>query len=592
MRHTPLPPCRKYRGDLDSVLDGVASVDVRHRVEVHAEQCPACAMSLRGAVELRRWIDSAPEPEPGDGAEESFVRGVFDRIDGMDRIQPVDRERSRLTRWGLPLGAVAAGCLAVTVVRGSRGDRPSVDDVPKFEVARAHPEVSAVPDPVESIAAPAAPQTYLEEPIPVDRVAFEKALGAIRSGAFLPDADLESRGLFSSLHDQFGTDGAHRGARAILRDEEPHGLAPLAARLLGPRADLGDRRLLARTLPLTGLAGALALAERGPSGLALLWDLACDGSESGDSNRRWAARALLLRAQAGEDPLRAPLDVSRNAPLAADLISASGESASSRLLELFLGDGRVEWLDAWATTPGRDASLAEALESSGRSPSGQGRERLLTAIERARFAPGRGLVIAAMEDGDRGAAAILGALPGRESVEGLMLAVRGGKLRTEVEDLAWAQLAAEQPGVLLDLMCEPRGVVQDAPELILSSLALIAGDHSEALRLLVAAGIEEALVLELRTRALLLAVESAHGSASASVLSSASRAGLHRLTVSEYVPLAAAAWLVCARVGDLPPTANEELLRTLERPATGAVLHLRVTRALERARARRIRRPQ
>ncbi|QDV07927.1 hypothetical protein Poly30_34630 [Planctomycetes bacterium Poly30] len=592
--------CRAYRGPLDEIFDGLASMETRHAVEAHAETCSVCAVELRASQGVRRWIDSSPEAEPHAEAEEAFVRDVFGRIDAMESGSPPTRESIGKRSWTWRL-VTAATVTAATVAAAAallllmRPEKRALEPSSSTDIPDAISARTEVPVAVRQ----AAVEQTLPDPAPVDLAALEAALRGLTADSIRPEADLRTRVGLAPITERFGFDAAQRGARAVLTNVDRVELHPVAARLLGPRADLRDRRLLLRTLSTTGLAGALALAERGPSGLVCLWDLAASDSPDDEELRLLAVRALKFRSEAGEDPLPSPLDPTRHPAVAAELIAASGEGAAARLLDLFLADGREEWMNAWLTTSERDRALAAVLRGQPtrnqprNQPSGQrsGRAgdqtlRKLLAIEAAHHAPGLDFVIQALECGERSAAATLASLPGRAPAAALLVASCAGHLSSEIEDLAWSSLATAQPYALLDLMLESHGAVQDPAATVISSLALILEACPDARRVLVLAGLEPELTEADRTRALSLAFDADADVEWGTLLDASTRARLRELTASGEAPLAAASWMACDRLGELPPEADPDILRALARKSTGSVRHLRVTRAIEKARSR------
>ncbi|MFT7076681.1 MAG: hypothetical protein ACJA0P_002699 [Planctomycetota bacterium] len=583
--------CRDYRARLDGILDGVAPLKSHQEVEAHAEDCRVCADELRRALEVRRWIDSTPEPELASQAEDVFIRGVLDRIESLEPAagaSRVMRPAATAIRWG-SRAAVAMAAAAVALWFFPSGDLPqnAVDQ----EVARAV-EPSVV-GPTETVAQEATPAyATLPEPAAIDRLAFASALAELQAASYRPGADFNSRDWFDPITLEFGSEGAVRGARAILRDPKAADLAPLAARLLGTRADLRDRRLLTETLSVTGMAGTLALAERGSNGVEILWRLASAESEESAEAAvgALAARALMRCSQAGRLVLGPSLDLSANTPLAAELIAASGAGGAARLLDLYLSGGEPEWLEAWTTTPDRDDSLEARLRNRSRRRDSSESGRMLAAVERARFSGGLAFVLTALEDGDMRAPSVLAALPGTEPFMALLGAAGEGRLRPIAEDAAWGEIAGHRSEDLLAWILDPLDIRGQRADAVIPRLAMIVEERPAARRLLALMSLEQAPSVHNRTRALLYAVdglgdEPGDEEGDEVLFDGPIQGALVELTGADDARLAAAAWIACRRMGQPTLAASSEISRALDRAGTGAVHHLRIVRAIERARA-------
>ncbi len=604
---TPSPTtCRDQRRTLDAIVDGCETAHAREGLEQHATVCSRCATELERATSLRRLIESAPEAEMDASSEDDFILSVMGRLEEPGAEVPQVPVLRRRGPWIMAIGGAAAAAALLTLtgpsaqeVRSTQAPNPSQATITAHEGPAAPVAQVGDREPVR--------QGHTHPGFEVESSRVDLAPGefasAIRAAslavAFDPTHDLDGGPFVAALVEALGSAphveaAAIRSARELLRTDAGSPLAPLAARLLGPRADLRGRRLLEGTLSKTGLAGALALGERGRSGVESLWRLAA-GSEfpaaegqsvEAQATRTFAEQGLERLGAAGHDLHLSAIDLERHLALAARIIGASGSGASATLLERFLDDGHIEWLDAWESTEDREPSLDAVLRQRTSQPDTSTIERTLLAIERIEFADGLDFTVAALELGVREAPSTLASLPGDAPLHALLGVSQAGQLRLEVEDLAWSAMVQRRSADLVDLVVAGPGDPAERADFIVSRLALITERTPAARRTLVRVGLEDSLTVETRVRALLLALEGDDGQTAAVLQAPMLITELGALTESAETALAAAAWMVLHRIDAVGTQLSERALRALLRPSTHSVMHLRVTRALDKDRDR------
>ena len=624
MSPSPRSKCRPYRQGIDDLIDGVDSVESRERLSIHAEGCAPCAADLARATELRRLIDSAEEPEISAASEALFIESV---MAGMDDSQPLRLVPRTRTLAGLRVAsALAAAATAVFLLRPSGDPAPAVTalEVSAREVSAlgiseqgtSEPTAPAEPLAHSTAGAPAArseaPKVATELALEraaetktaslefdageasgsMDRDGFQGLLDAAsESCSFDPHSDLDSAPWIAALAVAAKAEGnSHgtvlRGARELLRGDAASPSAPLAARILGKRADLRDRRLLTSTLDRTGTAGAIALCERGSIGVHLLWKAAAATGEDAMAHevQRAIEQALVRWNADGPATLTDDLDLSLNVPLATTLLAQSGTGAAKRLLGQYLEHGDARWRDAWLNAPLSEEALEDALRRRGQSTTGLHADRMLMAIEHSAFAPGLGFTVEALSAGNAAAAHALAALPGQEPLVALMGLGRAGRLQPKCEDLAWGLFADRRSEAVVAFASRAGVDAADRAKFTLTRLALVVDAEPAARRSLLELGLCAELLTEHRVRALLLAFEGHAQSFDSSAVPELVPA-LRSLTEAHESELAAAAWIALWHLDRETVLLESPLSSTLARHGSLAVQHLRVVREVRRARA-------
>lgn len=597
MSPAPSLRCRSHRRAMLDLIDGVDSVEERERLVAHAEGCGRCFTELTRARELRRRIDSADEPEISAASEAAFIEQVMLGIDAAES-QRTQRHPAGIRRplpFARPLGAVAlaAAAAAAFFMLYPRTERTPAR-APEIAVAAPEEMAQAEPQPRMSVA----PSLAFGASTPsIEQADFVRLLEAASSAnPFDPKGDVDSEAWLAALQAAAMHEGVSHGtltkaARRLLRRDVDSPFALLAARLLGPRADLRDRRLLIETLPRTGSAGAFALCERGDAGFKLLWKSATEshGREgSAAATQQSIEQALIQWGASGHPALLDDVDLSLNVPLASTLIAQTGRFAARRLLEQFLSNGDPRWLDPWQAASRNSEDLSDFFEGTAWGPRNLRAKRLLTAVEHAAFAPGLDFAVEALSQG-AGAAALV-ALPGDEALAALMNAARAGLLRSGAEDRAWALFAQERSDDIVAFAIEKGAMGAERAAFVLSRLAVVAASHPAARWTLVELGLCAELETEDRVRALLLATEAGPAEeddleAEREHLGAPFGPRLDALTDSPEAELGAAAYLALWYLIGEDALTDSPLSKTLSRSGTLAVQHLRVVRELQRTRA-------
>lgn len=581
-------PCRSWREPLRELVDGHASLESVAAVERHAETCAGCAAELAVARRMRGLLDGASEGELTRAGEESFIDGVFARIDGEVEptglaLVPSAPGRSsrpaprRVAVLGAASVALAAAAAVLLMMRGD-AERPSQPEsgpviTPDANVASATSD--AEPTPPET-PAPAETERVLvlgSERAPVDLASFAAALeGAIASTGFEPGESDDLDALIGEL-DGFDPTDLARGARGVLRGTGPASLRGAAARLLGPGADARDRALIASELDSLEGAAALALLDGGARGLALLWSAAEDAERGGSA----ALDALVAASATGEvDPLGS-MPASVDPAIAARVAVANPRRAASDLLGRFTATGEVAWLDAWASRTDAGEALALRLE---RGPTrGPARARLVRAASIKPIGEALPVVMSALLDGDGGAPDALAALLPLGGAEALLRATASGRLPAEVEDAAWrAAIDADVDTLLATALDEgAAGVLVGATVRSWESSGL----DLAALRLLVRLAVRAEGPRALRPR-----IDALLHIAALDVEDE----GAHPALLDELAPLrqdeepriAAAAWMAWQVLGGELLEAPVGVERALLRGGPPTAVHARLTRAVQR----------
>ncbi|MEL6429296.1 MAG: hypothetical protein AAFR54_08965 [Planctomycetota bacterium] len=602
--------CASMRPLLREVMDGAASFDRTDALDAHAAGCARCTAALREARALRRMLDALAEPTVTRADDDAFVDAVLGRLDGADAIG--ERRRGigpvRLLRGALAVGAAAALAAVLWPTADGEGNSETTG------VARVE-DASAAADPVGDAAAPIAEPVAefgaesvaesgsepVPEPVPGPApdadAALEGETGALAVEFDLPQEDVDpelfalaleesarqldfephtaadAREYAARVQSTLGT-SPRRAARAWLASHAPSPrLDALSARVLGPGADFRDRRLLERSLERTGAAGRWAVAAQGSTGVQSLWRAAADDPASR------SVLVALVRERGSEAVDLAPRGVAT--ALVADVARAAASEPAERLLARFLETGDGAWRSAWRASKEAPGALVDALPKNARRASDDELQRLALALCDAPRAEGLDVALEGLLRGDAAgtaAAEALAALGGTGGAEALIGATRSGRLAAATEDAAWRAMLLAAPDALVRATAE-----DDAFDLGVDAVLRQTDGRRAlwdgALAFLVATA-EHGLADDgARVRAL-LAIAQLGAVRPAPEL----RARIERLQDEASSGVAAAAWLARLALGAPEREAPPAVRATVAQGGPVSVVHLRLERALRRAR--------
>ncbi|MEL6714793.1 MAG: hypothetical protein AAFP86_13510, partial [Planctomycetota bacterium] len=366
--------CASMRPLLREVMDGAASFDRTEALNAHAAGCARCDAALREARALRRMLDGLAEPTVTRADDDAFVDAVLGRLDGVE-AGSVRRRGSGpvlLLRGVLAVGAAAALALVLWPTPGGDADSETTDIARVEDTAEptdpARGGIDSIADspagslagslagspagstagstagsndehaqdtdlPLEGEPDPAALRVEFDLPQEdVDPELYALALEeSARDLGFEPHTAPDAREYAARVQSTLGT-SPRRAARAWLASHAPSPrLDALSARVLGPGADLRDRRLLERSLERTGAAGRWAVAAQGSTGVQSLWRAAADDPASR------SVLVALVRERGSEAVDLAPRGVAT--ALVADVARTAASEPAERLLARFLETG-------------------------------------------------------------------------------------------------------------------------------------------------------------------------------------------------------------------------------------------------------------
>lgn len=585
--------CKASRDALDAVTDGRADFGVRDGLERHAASCAPCARELSEALLLRRLLETLSEPEATRIGEDAFVEAIMNRIDGPASVKT--GRPSPLLLVGAAVAVAAAAALIVAI--WSSFDSVAPSNAARDESVAAAPAGDAPPAfTKEAESDRTAPHTAPEPlPVPPDLVVFRAALSGAALATGFAHEDTVSVSVFSrEVSSRYDGDLAP-AARALLFESETTDFTRLAARLLGPRADARDRRLLLQSMERCGAASAWALVDRGRTGTTELWRLATAPAPDAlkpapvQTDRATARKVLLEAAELGRLDRGFPRAIQRDPALAAALTSVSKGGAADRLLDEFLRSGDAAWFDAWVAHDDRAGALGTAIKQHTPRRTTRVRcARLIRAI--GAVAPTDDAALALVVDGlDRGiaeSAPALARLDGPDPARALLDASHFGLLKDHVEDAAWRAMIDADSDRLLAALFEDESSTNEYCSTLYSAVLRISSDGLNAgtRAVLIGLATRESVDASIRARTLILLAASP---AENELVNARTREALSDLRRHDAPSVAAGAWLAWVSHGGVPDESFASLHSALAEEGILAARHSRLTRSIRRGRLRR-----
>lgn len=578
-------PCKEWREPLRAWSDGHASLDSREALETHAASCPACAAELRVVRRLRSLLDGAAEAELTRAGEDTFLEGVFARIDG-EPSAPVappsasERGPARLALVTLVTAAAAALLLWLRAGPSRIGPTSSLTEPPaetRTAVASAPADSTMSRDSRDEPAQSAGPRELVLEDVPrtLDAQSFDRALrGALARSAFDPSAPGQLEELLTELGDLEPAE-VKLHVRRLARDPREPGLRAAALRLLGPGADARDRALIDEQLEDAGAPAAWALLDVGERGAAALWRAA---SGDPDHDRTAAALGVLLTASrhADDDPILLAPRRTDAALVARVAIARPGRTASD-LLARFLDRGETPWLDAWAAHPdAAEALRARAERGATRRDAGH---RLVQAASRHAAPALLPLVMDGLRADQGDAPAALARLLPYGGARALLGALESGRLSSDIEERAWNAALESDERRLFDAAVAHRALRRAVN--VTARATSDAGLSAPAQRMLAwiaASSADEGTRVDALLHLALQGGERGESAAAEDLLEI-----LEPLRDDRAPRIAAAAWMAWGAWGGSLLEAPREIVDALHRGGPPTALHARVVRAVRRA---------
>lgn len=153
--------CEEYAALLDLFVDGELPPGEMARVQAHLENCPGCRAYVDDALAIRAGFPDTEDTVVPEG----FAEGVMERIrrDAERERKVVELKRKSIRRRAGTLGALAACCALVVLVRSGSGGWNGSRDTAETVTAGAGESVSAAYDTNGDVENGIAPQAAMEE---------------------------------------------------------------------------------------------------------------------------------------------------------------------------------------------------------------------------------------------------------------------------------------------------------------------------------------------------------------------------------------------------------------------------------------------
>ena len=222
--------CEEYAALLDLFVDGELPPEDMARVGDHLESCPGCRSYVDDALAIRAGFPAVEDT----AVPEGFAEGVMERVrrDAERERKAAELRRRSLRRWAGTLGALAACCALVILVRTGPGDFKGgvAEDTAAVVTGEAGTESSGAPMDLDGSEAGVAPQMAAapsgapeESAQEEDAVPARTRMAAAEDGANTKTSEKMENGLTSTYGDLPLAASAQAGEAALYLTAEEAG---------------------------------------------------------------------------------------------------------------------------------------------------------------------------------------------------------------------------------------------------------------------------------------------------------------------------------------------------------------------------------